>query len=260
MDYISNIRERKPLIFNIMNEVAANFTANGLIAIGASPSMANAPIEAEENGRSADAIVLNLGTLTEDRAEAMLKAGLAGNEKGIPVILDPIAVGATTFRTKVIHDILSTVKLTAICANAGEIAVLGDELYETRSPDSMIEENNPEIAAAVARKYETVVIATGKTDVITDGSQTTLCRNGHHMLQNITASGCLLTSIIGAFASVAKKSIYNACIKATVGYGVAAELAMKKAEGPGTFTPAFIDQLYALNQREIKDNQSIEVL
>lgn len=257
MNYLAKIKEDSPLIYNIMNEVASNFATNGLIALGASPSVSNTPKEAEENARSAGAVVLNLGTLSEDRAEAMLLAGKAANEQGVPVILDPIAVGATKFRTEVIHDILSTVKVAAICANAGEIAVLGEALDKTTSPDSALEENDPSIAQEVARKYETIVIATGKTDVITDGSRTTLCRNGHHMLQNITASGCLLTSVVGAFASVAGDDIYKASIQAVTGYGIAAELAMKKAEGPGSFIPAFLDQLYFLNQVTIETHKQL---
>jgi len=252
MNYIAQIREKQPLIFNITNDVATNFAANGLIAIGASPAMSNTPKEAEENARSSEAVVLNLGTLTEDRAEAMVLAGKAANEKGVPVILDPIAVGATKFRTDLIFKLLDTIKLTAICANAGEIAVLGGALEKTKNPDSMLEENDPKIAATVARKYETVVISTGKTDVITDGTRTTLCNNGHKMLQNITASGCLLTSLIGAFTAVTE-NIYEASIEATAGYGIAAELAMVKAKGPGTFIPALLDQLYFLDDKTVED-------
>lgn len=258
MNYLAKIRENKPLIYNIMNEVASNFSTNGLIALGASVSVSNTPKEAEEIGRSSKAVVLNLGTLSEDRAEALLLAGEAANKAGIPVILDPIAVGATTFRTKVIYDILSTIKLAAICANAGEIAVLGDALEKTTSPDSSIEENNPAIAEKVAKKYETIVIATGEVDVITDGFQTTLCRNGHAMLQNITASGCLLTSVIGAFISVAGNSVYEASVEATAGYGIAAERAMQKAYGPGMFVPRFLDELYFLNNEVIHAQKKLE--
>src|SRR5699024_5675484 len=145
----------------------------------------------------------------------------------------------------------------AICANAGEIAVLGGALEKTESPDSMIEENEPEIAAAVAKKYKTVVIATGKTDVITDGTRTTLCNNGHKMLTNITASGCLLTSLMRAFAGVTE-NIYDVSIQATVGYGIAAEVAMEIAEGPGTFIPALLDQLYFMDDKTVVDNLRIK--
>src|SRR5699024_12252679 len=105
--------------------------------------------------------------------------GKDANAGGVPFLLDPIVVGATTFRTKVIDDILSTVELSAICANAGEISVLGGVLDKTTSPDNALEENDPDIAKEVAKKYNTVVIATGETDVITDRDRTELCQHGY---------------------------------------------------------------------------------
>ncbi|MGJ9458005.1 hydroxyethylthiazole kinase [Oceanobacillus sp. CF4.6] len=257
MNFIAKIREDKPFIFNITNEVASNFAANGLIAIGASPAMSHTPREAQDYGAMADAVVLNLGTLTEDRGEAMLKAGKAANENGVPVILDPIAVGGTDFRTEIINDILATVKLAAIRANAGEIAVLGGALDKAKGPDSMIEKNDPRIAKAVAKKYDTVVISTGETDVITDGVRTSLCKNGHEMLQNITASGCLLSSLIGPFVSVAHDK-FQAGVYAVASYGIAAELAMKKAVGPGTFIPALLDELYFLTDEKVEKYKQIQ--
>jgi hydroxyethylthiazole kinase len=257
MDYMTAIRDKSPFIYSITNEVATNFAANGLIAVGASPAMSNTPKEAEENAHHSDAVILNLGTLTEDRAEAMLIAGKAANEKDIPVIMDPIAVGGTKFRTEIIDKLLDEVKFAAIRANAGEIAVLGGALEEMKSPDSTIDYNDPEIAKAVARKYDTVVIATGKTDVITDGSQTTLCKNGHPMLQNITASGCLLTSLVGPFISVGPNP-YEASITVAAAYGIAAERAMEVAKGPGTFIPALLDELYSLDQETIDKYKRIE--
>src|SRR5699024_9157148 len=145
-----------------------------------------------------------------------------------------------------IDDILSTVELSAICAIAGEISVFGGELDKTTSPDSALKENDPDMAKVVAIKYHTVVIATGETDDITDNDRTELCQDGHAMLQNITASGCVLTSVIAAFISVAEGHHFEASIEAVSGYGLAAEKAMEKAEVPGTFIPAFLDQLYFL--------------
>ncbi|WP_449354631.1 hydroxyethylthiazole kinase [Virgibacillus natechei] len=258
MQYLMKTRKKSPLIYNIMSEVGSNFIANGLIAVGTSPSISNMPEEADEMARKADAVILNLGTLSKARAEAMMVAGRAANEAGVPVLLDPIAIGATDFRTTVIYEILSEIKIAAICANAGEIAVLGESLEKTTSPDSSLEENDPSIAGKVARKYETVVIATGQTDIVTDGKRTSLCKNGHVMLQNITASGCLLTSVIGAFAGVAGEDIYEASIEAVTGYGIAAELAMKTATGPGSFIPTFLDQLYFLNEDTIAAHQHLE--
>src|SRR5699024_4606495 len=202
MKYITKVRKTFPLIYNIMNIVAANFSANGLIAIGASPSISNNPKEAEEMAAKADALVLNLGTLSEENTEAMILAGKAANEAGVPVLLDPIPVAATTFRTKVIDDILSTVELSAICANAGEISVLVGVFEKTPSPHKALEQNDPANANEVAKRYNTVVSATGGTDVIKDGDSTYLCQHRHPMWQSIPASGCVLKSVIAAFINV----------------------------------------------------------
>src|SRR5699024_711227 len=133
LHYLSSIKEQKPINYNITNELVTNLARNGLIALGASPAMSKTPEEAEEKAMTAQAVVLNLGTLTKDMAEAMLLAGKSANQKEVPVILDPIAVGATVFRTNVIYDILNTIDVSVIKANAGEIAVLGGALEKTES-------------------------------------------------------------------------------------------------------------------------------
>jgi len=258
MPLIQRIRAEKPHIFSIMNEVASNFSANGIIAIGASPSISNTPKEAEESSRRARAVVLNLGTLTEDRAEAMLLAGKAANEAGTPVILDPIAMGATTFRTKVINDLLENVQFTAICGNAGEIAVLGEALERTTSPDAAIDTNDPAIAKKVAQKYNTIVVSTGETDVITDGSKVALCSNGHKMMANITASGCVFTAVLAAFIAVGGKHVYDASIEATASYAIAGEIAAGNSRGPGSFIPAFLDELYLLDAETYRTHEKVE--
>src|SRR5699024_12654168 len=125
---------------------------------------------------------LNLGTLSEENTEAMILAGKAANEAGVPVLLDPIAVGATTFRTKVIDDILSTVELSAICANAGEISVLGGVLDKTTSADNALEENDPDIAKEGAKKNKTVVIVKEEYVVITCVAKQEVCPHVHTIL------------------------------------------------------------------------------
>lgn len=259
MHYIKQIRETKPFIYNITNEVASYFAANGLIAIGASPAMSHNPKEAKEYAAKADAVVLNLGTLTEQRGKAMLIAGQTANKSGVPVILDPIAVGGTAFRTDLIQELLQAVQFAAIRGNSGEIAVLGGALNKTKGPDSLIKENDPIVAQAVAKEYDTIVISTGEIDVITDGSKTITCSNGHDMLENITASGCLLTSFVAPFLAVAKDQ-FEASVYATASYGIAAELAMGKAVGPGTFISAFLDELYFLTDEKVKQYRKIEIL
>src|SRR5690625_3516886 len=122
MNHLNMIRQKNPLIYNITNQVVKNFTANGLLALGASPAMANAPEEAEEMVRQADCLVLNIGTVSKNQVEAMLLAGREANKNNIPVILDPVAVGATTFRTYAVKSILKQFSLKTIREDDGEKA------------------------------------------------------------------------------------------------------------------------------------------
>lgn len=259
MNYLEQIRKQKPLIHNITNTVVANFSANGLLALGASPAMANAPEEAAEMASHADALVLNIGTCTQDQVNAMILAGKAANKKRIPVILDPVAIGATAFRTSAIEQILSKIDVSVIRGNAGEIAVLAGLDTEMKGADTLVDEINPEVAIHVAKKYEAVVIATGKTDTITDGNSLTLCKNGIAMLPYVTGTGCLLTAVVGAFSSVSV-DLYEASVNAVCSYGVASELAFKHAKGPGTFLPAFLDELYELTKEKVKAKANLRAL
>lgn len=108
------VQEQTPLVHNITNQVVTNFTANGLLAVGASPVMANAIEEVAEMASIAGAVVLNIGTLTTDTVDAMIEAGKAANEKGNPVILDPVGAGATSFRTAKAKQILNEVNVTVL--------------------------------------------------------------------------------------------------------------------------------------------------
>lgn len=256
MNYLEQIRKQKPLIHNITNTVVANFSANGLLALGASPAMANAPEEVADMVSHADALVLNIGTCTQDQVNAMILAGKAANQKGIPIILDPVAIGATAFRTSAVEQILSKVEVSVIRGNAGEIAFLGELATEIKGADSIVEEIDAEVALCVAKKYGTIVIATGKTDTITDGHRLAYCENGAAMLPNITGTGCLLTAVVGAFSSISEDT-FDASVQAVCSYGVAAELAMEQAKGPGTFLPAFLDELYGLTEEKVKEKVTI---
>lgn len=259
MNYLAQIRERKPLIHNITNIVVANFSANGLLALGASPAMANALEEAAEMATHADALVLNIGTCTQDQIDAMILAGKAANKKGIPVILDPVAIGATTFRTSAVKQILTKIDVAVIRGNMGEIAVLGELATEIKGADSLVDVIDPDVVTRVAKKYKAIVIATGKTDTITDGNRYTECKNGVSMLPYITGSGCLLTAVVGAFLSVGV-DFYEASVKSVCSYGVAAELAYVNAAGPGSFLPSFLDELYGLTEEKVKAGANIREL
>lgn len=244
-DVIKEVRTKNPLIHCITNNVVINFTANGLIALGASPVMASAKEEAAQMVQHAQALLINIGTLAAADAEAMILAGKEANRLGIPVIFDPVGVGATTYRTETARRILAEVDVTVIRGNAGEIAVLGGISAKIKGVDGSGEGISPGHVQQIARELDTIVIATGKIDVLSDGNHTYSVSNGHEMLTKITGSGCLLGAVVAAFAGAAD-DVMKACIGALCFYGIAAEAAAELAQAPGSFQAAFLDQLYLL--------------
>ncbi|ADH98563.1 hydroxyethylthiazole kinase [Salisediminibacterium selenitireducens] len=245
---LARIKEEPPLIHNITNLVVTNFTANGLYAIGAQPVMANAIEEVEQMASQADALILNIGTLTQDQVNAMVLAGKAANEAGTPVIFDPVGVGATAYRNETAKRLLDAVKMTAIRGNTGEIATLAGLSVNVRGVDSDATLDDPADAAKkVANAHQTIVMMTGETDVITDGTRVITCENGHHLQAKVTGTGCLLTSVTGAFIA-RHTDTFEAVASAAAFYGAAAEQAASTltTPAPGSFQMAFLDALYQL--------------
>lgn len=251
---IDRVRETNPLIHNITNIVVANFTANGLLALGASPVMASAREEVAEIAKVADALVLNLGTLSQDALEAMVIAGKSANLHNVPVVLDPVGAGATSYRTLAAQKIVREVNIGLIRGNAAEIANLIGENGEIKGVDAAEAGNgNPvELSFFAAKKLNSIVIVTGKDDVISDGTSTFLVNNGHPLLKKVTGAGCLLSAVVGAFAAVGNNGL-EAAVAALTFYGVAAEIAAgKTAElGPGSFQIELLNQLFLVTGDEI---------
>ena len=157
---LAKIRKQNPLVYCITNTVAANFTANGLLAIGASPLMSDEIAEAQELVNIADALLLNIGTVHTATAKAMLVAGKAANEKGIPVILDPVGVGASSYRQQVVTEILEQVNVQCIRCNIGELAAIAGVHWESRGVDSGDGEIDIiEVAKLIANVYKRQVIS-----------------------------------------------------------------------------------------------------
>lgn len=244
-ELLQKVREMNPLVHNITNVVVTNFTANGLLALGASPVMAYAAEEVADMAKIAGALVLNIGTLNSTIVDAMIIAGKSANEHGVPVILDPVGAGATAYRTESAQRILNEVKISVVRGNASEIANVAGFKSETKGVDAgQVQGNTIELAATAAQKFNTVVVITGKEDIVSDGKNTFIVRNGHPILTKVTGTGCLLTSVIGAYAAV-EKDFVKAALGALTFYGVTAELAAQKTEGqgPGSFQIEFINQL-----------------
>ncbi|GEN53312.1 hydroxyethylthiazole kinase [Halobacillus faecis] len=244
VNMIERVREQRPLIHHITNAVVMNFTANGLLAFGGSPIMANAKQEVADVTRLSQGLLLNIGTLHEDQVKAMIHAGKAANEIGIPVVLDPVGAPATRYRSDACQRILQEVKPTVIKGNAGELAHLVDQYVETKGVDSTGESDPEAIVRLVAEKYQTGAVCTGEKDVGCIDGEVFVNETGHPLLAQITGSGCLLGSLLTASLAVEGNSKDK--VLATLShYGRAAEQAAvhPDLEGPGTFIPRFVDAL-----------------
>ncbi len=255
---LSALRTQRPLIHQITNYVVMNETANATLAVGALPVMAHAPEEVEEMASHAGALVLNIGTLSAPWIEAMLLAGKAANAAAVPVVLDPVGAGATSFRTETAARILSEVKVAVVRGNVGEVATLIGEKAEMRGVDSL-GAGSPaeEIARAAATTLGCVVAVTGPVDRISDGEHGYRVANGHSLLAVVTGTGCMATAITGSFLAAKPGQPLEAATEALASYGVAAEDAAVAANGPGTFHAALYDGLYNLDPATLDSRTKI---
>jgi len=193
------IRKRQPLIHNITNYVAAPLQANGLLAIGASPLMADDHTEVAEIVQIIDALLINIGTLNTNTIKGMLVAGKTANERGIPVVLDPVGVGVSQLRKNTVQQLLNDVQFSLIRCNAGELASIANVSWQQKGVDSGEGEMDiAEEAKKVAQNYKCHVIVTGEQDLITDGETVHWVAGGHVQMTEVTATGCLLSSICAA--------------------------------------------------------------
>jgi hydroxyethylthiazole kinase len=247
-DSLRRLRETKPLIHQITNYVVMNETANATLALGALPVMAHAREEVEEMAAIAGALVLNIGTLSPHWVEAMLIAGRVANERGIPVVLDPVGAGATTYRTETARRILDELDVTVLRGNAGEVATLVGVDAEVRGVESIASGGDPaEVARQAGRQLGLVASVTGPVDHVSDGETVVAIANGHPMMAAITGTGCISSAITGCFLAVNREAPLAAAVEALVAFGVAGEDAASGAKGPGSFHVALYDELAALD-------------
>jgi hydroxyethylthiazole kinase len=243
-ELLTRIRSRHPLIHHITNWVVMNDTANATLALGALPVMAHAREEVEEMVGAAGALVLNPGTLFPDLVEAMLMAGTRANERGVPVVFDPVGVGATRYRNETAERLLSRVRVDVIRGNSGEIGALAGAGGVVRGVESVEGVSDPPaVTRALAARRATVVAITGKRDILSDGTRVLGVDNGHEMLKTITGTGCMSTTVIAIFCAVEPDKLIAAA-SALACYGLAAERAARGTRGPGSFRSSLLDELY----------------
>ncbi|MFD2923680.1 hydroxyethylthiazole kinase [Halobacillus naozhouensis] len=253
VNVVSNVRNKQPLIHHLTNQVVMNFSANGLLAFGGSPIMAMAMEDAADMANLSDGVLINMGTLTVPQVQSMILAGKAANKKGIPVVIDPVGVAATPFRTKAFDQIVAEVQPAAIKGNAGELSHLIGIPLKTKGVDSIDSGNPEEIAVKVAQEFDTLAIVTGEVDVISNGEETVFNETGDALLSKVTGAGCLLGSIVTACLSTDGTPLQQA-YAAVKFYGLAAEWAASRpgVEGSGTFAACFIDAL-AMEVSQLED-------
>ena len=266
---LSLVRERAPLVQCITNFVTVNDCANIILAAGGSPSMADDEREAAEAVRGSAALVCNLGAIAA--VDAMVSAGKTANELGKPVVLDPVAAGNTALRRQESGRLLAGVKFAAIRGNASEIRALArGELtgsgVDVSGEDAVTDATLPrtvETARLLAKQTGAVVAVSGPIDVVTDGGQTILLRNGCATMARITGSGCMLTSLLGAFCGADPGHPFEAACAAIAAMGVAGDLAeerrLRNGTGNATFRTDLIDAVFNLTEEQLNGRVRYEV-
>ncbi|EGR50682.1 uncharacterized protein TRIREDRAFT_75992 [Trichoderma reesei QM6a] len=262
-DVLRAVAEATPLSHNMTNLVVQNFAANVALAVGASPIMANYAEEAADLAKLGGALVINMGTVTPDGLKNHIQAIQAYNAAGGPVVLDPVGAGATSIRRSAVQTLLSSGKFTIIKGNEREIHTISNtsSAIVQRGVDSSSTLSIPQRAAlakSVSRSTGggAVVVLTGKTDIVSDGVRTLRIDNGHEYLGRVTGTGCTLGTTLSAMVAAfrGKKSPLVAAVAGLVMFEIAAERAGVRDDvrGPGTFVPAFLDELSALREETVR--------
>jgi hydroxyethylthiazole kinase len=255
---LSEIRRTAPLVHNITNYVVMNNTANALLALGASPAMVHAVDEVEEFVGIARALVVNIGTLSTPWVAAMRAAADRAHRLGIPWALDPVGVGATTFRNSVAADLLRR-RPSVVRGNASEILALAGTGARTKGVDSAHGTSTAiDAARELARRSGAAVAVTGATDYVTDGTRLATLNNGHPLMARVTGMGCTATAIVGAFLAV-ERDPFRAVVQGLTVLGVAGEIAAERSPGPGSLQLQILDALHLLDEATIAERARIEL-
>ena len=252
VETLDRVRVQTPLVHNITNYVVMNSTANALLAMGAAPTMAEAPEEMAEIVAIASSLVINIGTLGEKKIDAMLIAAKHARGKGKPIVLDPVGIGATSLRKKAVREIISTAVPSVIRGNASEILSIANQKSKAKGVDSLDDSGDAiGLARLLARELGCVISVSGETDYITDGETVHSVANGNKLMTKVTGMGCTATAITGACIAVNNNPL-TAAASAMAIMGIAGEIAAEETRGPGTMQAVFLDSLYNLQASDIE--------
>lgn len=232
-------RELSPLVHCITGEVSANICANGVLALGARPICAQHPREVEEITSSCDALLINFSGITSEKLKAIRISLNAAKKMDIPVVLDVVGIACSRYRKSIAKRIIKKYKPDVVKGNYSEIYALFDDSFTSSGVDDGGKVEEREIilvAKTLSERYKTIILASGKTDVVYSGSSYYLIKNGTPYLTTVTGTGCLLGAITATFLA-SDRSAYSA-VSACARLGIAGE----KAEGD-CFSVRFIENL-----------------
>lgn len=254
IELLANVRRQRPLVHHLTNYVTVNDCANVTLAIGGSPVMADDVEEAGEMAAIASSVVLNIGTLNTRTIGSMLAAGKTANTNGAPVVFDPVGAGATTLRNTTTARILDEVKVAVLRGNISEIRSVAGLAAHTKGVDADSVDGDVDsgsLAADLARKLRCVVAITGARDAISDGRKIVYVENGHAMLADISGTGCMCSSLVGAFVGATPGQPLLGAATAILCMGVAGEVAFIKAGnlGTGSYHAAIMDVISRMDER-----------
>ena len=252
-------REKRPIIHCITNPISINLCANGVLAIGAKPVMAEHPLEVQEITQNADALVLNLGNITDVRMQSIKLSAKTAQKYNIPFVIDAVGIACSELRRKFIKEVLKESRPTVIKGNYSEIYALYEDCYRNSgvdADDALDIEKISEISVKLAQCYGTIILASGKTDIITDGKKMVYIHNGTTQMTQLTGTGCLLGVLCGCFLSVEKN--INALITACAVLGICGQLS-ETEKGNGSFLVNLMNNLTVLSDLQVEKLLNIEV-
>lgn len=261
--YFQTIREQRPLVHCITNHISIRDCANAILALGARPIMAEHPEEVVEIASTAQSLVWNLGNISDSRMTAILRCIPIAREKQLPVVFDLVGVGCSKLRLHFATSVLSEFTPSILKGNLSEIKMLSDAPapvsgVDAAPGDQITEETlyqQGKLVCSIAKKWNTCILASGKYDLISDGTQTFAVGCGTPMLGEITGSGCILGALAGVFSTTAPAMSATLCASSTL--GVCGEQAAKEQMGLGSFPVALFDALSQVHPQEILEGGKI---
>ena len=247
------VADAEPLVNAVTNDVTVNDVANVTLHWGGLPVISDDAREVADMISGADACLLNMGTVDETGESTMLTAGEATNERGLPLVLDPVGVGATPTRTRVATRLLAELDVTILKGNYAEITALSGGDAEVRGVESVGEYAEiAERALACARQYDTVVVASGGTDIVATSGAAYELSVGDRMMGRIVGTGCMLGVTLATFAGgMGLDRAVEAALSGTVAFGLAGERAATEGryDGPASYRVAFLDAVAGMTDR-----------